>query len=49
MIMDLVTVFIGPLLERLVYFHLWTDRETEAQSGRGCEGHLLKEPEALLG
>lgn len=46
---DLVTVFKGPLLERLVYLHPPIHRETESQSGTGGEGHLPKEPEMQLG
>lgn len=49
MLTDLVTVFKGPLLERLVYLHLPIDRETEAQSGTGGEGHLPEESEMQLG
>lgn len=41
--MGSAAVFKGPLPERLVYFHHCTDRETEAQNGTGCEGHLPEE------
>lgn len=49
MLMGLVTVFKGPSLEGLVYFHLHTDREIEALSGTGGEGHLPEESEVQLG
>lgn len=47
--MGSVTAFKGPLLERLVYFHHQTDRETEAQSGTGPESHLPKESRGVAG
>lgn len=49
MLMDLVTVFKGPLLERLVYLHPPIDRETEAQSRTGGEGLGPEESEVQLG
>lgn len=49
MIMDLVTIFKGPLLERLVYLHRPIDWETEAQSRTGGKGHGPEQSEVRLG